>query len=339
MRNFFWSRIPSAPDEIYASSLQTLHLGHALWYPEPHGTGEPQIGDVGFVDEGAFVRLFNLDDASVPEKKVEFWDPPFEITEPVPPGVFMIDSRRSPLVPKDYRSHGVESKEMHASADVAASTGLSVTLDASYTCRATQGAVLILKSEAHAEKILRNRLLKKYIVRHCDRWYAYARNEIYQDIKQEDIVVVSGWVKTTADWATVAFSNTSTSSSASLEGRVGGIAGAAVGGSHSRSMTGPRMERQASNFPPAEAKRDQCVLLRRYKIRKRLVFLKKVVGGAGYDQLPSPDDEQGASRVGVAAWEDEDEETADILVPGSEVRFHYRVLRGAQADKMPGSNR
>ncbi|EKM58783.1 uncharacterized protein PHACADRAFT_248873 [Phanerochaete carnosa HHB-10118-sp] len=117
MGMFSWFRPPSAPDEIYASSLQTLYLGHALWYPEPHGTGEPQIGDVGFVNEGAFIRLFNLD-ASTPEKKVAFWDPPFKITEPVPPGVFRIDERRSPLIPKDYRSHGVESKEIHASADV-----------------------------------------------------------------------------------------------------------------------------------------------------------------------------------------------------------------------------
>ncbi|EKM58777.1 uncharacterized protein PHACADRAFT_248867 [Phanerochaete carnosa HHB-10118-sp] len=117
MRMLSWFRPPSAPDEIYASSLQTLHLGHALWYPEPHGTGELQIGDVGFVDEGAFIRLFNLD-TSVPEKKVTFWDPPFEITEPVPPRVFRVDSRPNPLVPKDYPSHGVESKHMDVSADM-----------------------------------------------------------------------------------------------------------------------------------------------------------------------------------------------------------------------------
>ncbi|EKM58787.1 uncharacterized protein PHACADRAFT_191123, partial [Phanerochaete carnosa HHB-10118-sp] len=78
---FRWFRPLSAPDEIYASSLQTLHLGHALWYPEPHESGEPQIGDVGFMFEGAFIRLFNLD-TSAAEKKVTFWDPPYKITEP-----------------------------------------------------------------------------------------------------------------------------------------------------------------------------------------------------------------------------------------------------------------
>ncbi|EKM58888.1 uncharacterized protein PHACADRAFT_249001 [Phanerochaete carnosa HHB-10118-sp] len=68
---FRFRRLPSAPYEIYSSSLDTLYLGHALWYPEPHVTGEPQIGDVGFARRGAFVRLFNLD-TSAPEKKVTY---------------------------------------------------------------------------------------------------------------------------------------------------------------------------------------------------------------------------------------------------------------------------
>ncbi|EKM58830.1 uncharacterized protein PHACADRAFT_248924 [Phanerochaete carnosa HHB-10118-sp] len=114
---FRWFRAPSAPDEIYASSLQTLYLGHALWYPEPHESGEPQIGDVGFISEGAFIRLFNLD-TSAPEKEVKFWNPPYKITEPVHPDVFKVDRRHRPLVPGNYRSNGVESKEMHASADM-----------------------------------------------------------------------------------------------------------------------------------------------------------------------------------------------------------------------------
>ncbi|EKM58873.1 uncharacterized protein PHACADRAFT_248974 [Phanerochaete carnosa HHB-10118-sp] len=114
---FRFRRLPSAPDGIYSSSLETLCLGHALWYPEPHVTGEVQIGDVGFIRDGAFVRLFNLD-TSAPEKKVKFWPIPFEDIEPLPPSVLQIDSRSSPLVPDHYCSHGVEGKEIHASVDV-----------------------------------------------------------------------------------------------------------------------------------------------------------------------------------------------------------------------------
>ncbi|EKM58878.1 uncharacterized protein PHACADRAFT_248980 [Phanerochaete carnosa HHB-10118-sp] len=110
-------RRPPAPDDIYSSSLQTLCLGHALWYPEPHKSGEPQIGDVGFIREGAFIRLFNLD-TSAPEKKVTFWPTPFEDIEPLPENVLQVDPRSCPLAPDRYCSHGVESSGMRASANV-----------------------------------------------------------------------------------------------------------------------------------------------------------------------------------------------------------------------------
>ncbi|EKM56563.1 uncharacterized protein PHACADRAFT_253764 [Phanerochaete carnosa HHB-10118-sp] len=112
---FFSHRLPAAPDEIYSSCLATLYEGHALWYPEPHVSGEPQIGDVGFMRNGAFVRLFNLD-TSAPGKKVVCWDPPFKVTEDLPRSVFTIDPRRCPLVPAHYPSHGVEVKQKGASA-------------------------------------------------------------------------------------------------------------------------------------------------------------------------------------------------------------------------------
>ncbi|EKM58839.1 uncharacterized protein PHACADRAFT_248935 [Phanerochaete carnosa HHB-10118-sp] len=117
MRLFRWSRPLSTPDKIYSSGLKTLYLGRALWYPEPHESGEPQIGDVGYILEGAFIRLFNLN-VSVPENAVMFWEPPFEITEPLPPGLLRIDRRRRPLAPDHYRIHGAERKEPRAPADL-----------------------------------------------------------------------------------------------------------------------------------------------------------------------------------------------------------------------------
>ncbi|EKM59058.1 uncharacterized protein PHACADRAFT_86540 [Phanerochaete carnosa HHB-10118-sp] len=300
---FLFYRPPSAPDEIYSSSLATLHEGHALWYPEPHESGELQIGDVGFMSRGAFIRLFNLD-TSAPEKKVTFWPTPFEDIEPLPPHVLQIDRRRRPLLPTHYRSHGVESRQIHASADVSAGTNVSVGLSTEYTCKAAQGAVLALKSQAYAESIFENLVLKKYIMRNHDKWYAYVKGVLGQDIKPEDIVVVRGWVKTEADWAAAAFSNTSTSSSVSLEGQVGGVAGLDMGTSYTSSMTGPMVQRQGeyledTSVPhPPEAKRDQSVFVRRFKMRRRFGFLKKIVAGAGYHRLPDPGDARGGSGGG-----------------------------------------
>ena len=48
--------------DIYRDRLATAHpaFGHALWEPDPEvGDGAVEIGDVGYVREGKFNRLFN----------------------------------------------------------------------------------------------------------------------------------------------------------------------------------------------------------------------------------------------------------------------------------------
>ena len=61
------------PSDVYAASLLPVGEGYALWYPEPHdSTGEPQIGDVGYVRQGAFIRLFNIN-TSRSEHALDFW--------------------------------------------------------------------------------------------------------------------------------------------------------------------------------------------------------------------------------------------------------------------------
>ena len=46
--------------DIYRDQLASLHHGHALWEPDPSGLyDQVQVGDVGYVREGHFLRLFN----------------------------------------------------------------------------------------------------------------------------------------------------------------------------------------------------------------------------------------------------------------------------------------
>ena len=103
---------PTSPYAIYPSSMFSLDLGYALWYPEPDKlTGEPQIGDVGFIMEGALVRLFNIN-TSRPEYRVTSWHHPFEsATSPLSPDLFATDSRPGRLIPGDYPSPGVVRQE------------------------------------------------------------------------------------------------------------------------------------------------------------------------------------------------------------------------------------
>ena len=175
--------------------------------------------------------------------------------------------------------------------------------------------MLVLNSEARAETIFQNRLLKKYILRNHNRWYRYARETLGQDIKPEDLIVVSGWVKTDADWAAVAFSNTSTSYSASVEGHAAGVIGLELSHSRASSVAGPKRHRQGQNYSlkslsssPADSAHDQCAFLKRSMVRRRLGIVRKVVAGAGYYQPPGHDDDRStAGGVGVIADEYEDD--------------------------------
>lgn len=46
-------------NKVYAEQLFPLGHGMPLWEPEPNGTGEVEIGDIGYIQDGGFYRLFN----------------------------------------------------------------------------------------------------------------------------------------------------------------------------------------------------------------------------------------------------------------------------------------
>jgi hypothetical protein len=94
--------------DIYRDRLATTHaaFGHALWEPSPDGGyGSVKIGDVGYVSEGKFHRLFNAllpsDDASHQGTPLPEYHEPF-----IPP--ILDHLSRGVLTPNTYYSTGVE---------------------------------------------------------------------------------------------------------------------------------------------------------------------------------------------------------------------------------------
>ena len=79
-------------------------LGHALWEPSPGGLyGSVEVGDVGFIREGKFHRLFNvLLPADHPSQNfgVPEHHQPLELN--IQPHIYT-----STLSPNDFRSRGV----------------------------------------------------------------------------------------------------------------------------------------------------------------------------------------------------------------------------------------
>ena len=53
--------MPWPPYDTYRDQLTPLFFGHALWDPDPANLYESvSIGDVGYIREGYFIRMFNV---------------------------------------------------------------------------------------------------------------------------------------------------------------------------------------------------------------------------------------------------------------------------------------
>ena len=108
----FRRQVHSSLSDVYASCISSYVQGYPLWFPEPHDTGEPQIGDVGYLHQGAFVRLFNIN-VSDTSHHVTRWKHPFAVAEPLDSTAFDADPRKV-LLPECYRSHGTAERDVGA---------------------------------------------------------------------------------------------------------------------------------------------------------------------------------------------------------------------------------
>ncbi|GJE97269.1 hypothetical protein PsYK624_134850 [Phanerochaete sordida] len=238
------SPFSEAPD-CYTSSMGTS-LGHALYYPEPHNTGAVQIGDVGYISGGAFVRLLNLDVSAI-EHAVTSWTPPFEITDPLPSTVFR-DRATSRLPPGSYEGTRRDSNGVQ-----------------------NQGA-LELPAGADGQMILENSVLKEYITRNHGHWYAYARDTLGLRVEQKQLIVVSGWFKTSGNaW--------SIRTQSSLHATTGGAWAIRSRPSSSTSITGLTVQREGLGEDHAEGV--DCVFLSYYQVEMLRGRVYKVVAVGG----------------------------------------------------------
>jgi hypothetical protein len=96
---------------LYREQLTSLYHGHALWEPDPQNLYQQvSIGDVGYMQEGSFRRMFNV---------LLEWDDPLNRTTVKPEPYPRLDVgpfpniRRSPFSKGDYHpghvtSHGMD---------------------------------------------------------------------------------------------------------------------------------------------------------------------------------------------------------------------------------------
>ncbi|EKM58770.1 uncharacterized protein PHACADRAFT_85684 [Phanerochaete carnosa HHB-10118-sp] len=321
--------------EVLAQQLYHYGHGRALWTPEP-ADGDVYIGDVGYVDEdGAFQRLFNvtvdadhpLNRAGVPENFV-----------PLRFNKRLLQLKPSYISPMPFCSKSVKSHKLdgHAGAQVGPA---GAKLAYSYECTSSQGGLLVIRDHADKTIVQPATDIVQYIRQNHDAWFGFATKPGTYGLmcKPEDIIMVRGTVKTSA-WTVAAFQEAGTHvNDIELSAQAGSIADVGLQGSSSVSVynsiehrTGPQRpsaSRPASLKPVTsgtpsqhgkydlpelevaaemsketepENKRNQTVFLGCYKVKRRFLLPKKIVAGAGPDELPPGEDPAHPPAVAAA---------------------------------------
>ena len=160
-----------------------------------------------------------------------------------------------------------------------------------------RGAALITKHPTYKEDIERDRIFVDYMKQHYDSWVEFAREHGYpEDVRP---ILVTG-VDLTREFATVAYSDNRTRMECEFSATLPAVASTSVsvwGSWHTRGLVhtncGPhptrRSHRLSESFAPESEIPDeytQCVFIRYYAIRKRLLFPTVIKAGAGPHQLP-----------------------------------------------------
>lgn len=257
--------MPYSP-RIYAQQLFRLGQGYPLWQPEPAEGIEVEIGDVGFLDRGGFVRMFNaLRDPQDPLNATLGTPHDFER--------FTSGAMQPHRVVNAIASGHVASKTLRK---IAVSEELNV--HSIYECTDDQGALLLLETPAIREQLIKLRKLKNYFSKNISNWHTFAAEELGLDKKPEDIIFVRGWVKTTR-WAMAVFTNQAKSAKISFNGDFASPTTSSFSFSMSKPKhlqcnhhSGPKDRLHGAGqhpLPDPSWPADQCIFLHYIRLKKR----------------------------------------------------------------------
>jgi len=230
------------------------------------------IGDVGYVHEGFFYRMFNV---TLP------WNDPLNARfgEPEPYKSLASDPftniREATLIKGDYYSRLV-SKEDNASRVRAA--GPDETSGFTYKCSG-QGALLHLPHDGQRLDVIRTKVFEDYIRDNVVTWFNWAQKKGLPVERMEDLILVTGCTLATS-WAAAAFDGHAEIALAIHSIKNGGE-------SFNWSKTqGPVIHHNSRFDPIRSLARDQCVYIRGFRA-KRVFFWTRSIRAAAE---PRPDD-------------------------------------------------
>ncbi|KAH9174158.1 hypothetical protein EDB89DRAFT_1904657 [Lactarius sanguifluus] len=283
---YFPDSLSTAHYDIFRDQLGIKYpaFGNALWEPNPGRLYSPvEVGDVGFIREGKFHRLFNAllpaDHPSHPSFGVP------EHYEPLQPSVadHIVQS------PNDFCSYGI----------TVASGGLDVFARERcrrlILCARKSGAVLSLPVAAQREDTIARGDFAKWITRHIYSWLAFTRGLGLGIEQMVDIVLVTGRHRTRS-WTNIAFYEGQAAAQVSFGVRVtDDVNATSVNWQVSRTQIQGAMLSQGPSGD--DLPEDQCIFVRGFRVARAFKLFPRLRGAAGYAPDPSGPDKYIAGRA------------------------------------------
>ena len=220
--------------DIYAKELQPLGYGYPLWHPEPSPEhGEVQLGDVGCVRNGRFEFLFNcmcaadepINARGVPRHFRVFEPPSDPVTTPnvIMDPLLLAGSARTTDVDggASFRYVCLVSARfptqahpyvVYSAGSVAHANGKST-----YHQEKQTGAYLALKRPPLQTVLHGAGAITAYMCTHYQDWYRFAVQTRGLKVDVQDLLFVSGFVKTSV-WALGAFKDARSAADFKLDG-------------------------------------------------------------------------------------------------------------------------
>ena len=185
--------------------------------------------------------------------------------------------------------------------------------------------------------VLENRAFERYIALNHDSWYRFAES-LGHAVEPEDIVLVSGWLKTSA-WALAVCTNHGRAHEVLFNAQLGSVAGTKFDVKLSQDVemsvdqrSGPSQKNLQENGKPT---RDQCIFLRYYKLKKRPFWGRKIVASSEPTEDHKDDDDGDTvwdSRTVVSETETLVPTELDKYADG--LKFDTEVLVNAEPAKL-----
>jgi hypothetical protein len=219
------------PSDVFREQLASLFYGCALWVPDPAPLYQQvSIGDVGYVRDGYFVRMFNV---------LLEWDDPRNRTFCLPEEYTRLDMgpfvnvRKSKFSKGPYYSRQVTTEEVTYVGAVLEDEYVVIALsqittvyiyalsssEAStvFSCK-RQGAVLVLPYDGRDEDVIRTKGFEDYIRDNVDSWFSFARRNNLGVERMEDLILVTGCTLVSS-WGVAAFIDNAMDAEFSLKSR------------------------------------------------------------------------------------------------------------------------